>query len=95
MDRINKTVEVNGDLRQATEQIREIAKENKNVIVIISTGVFMQSAVEGQNFLDEMYNGEVNSNALDIRFVGKILDTKVYVDPTFSIMDSTIRIVEL
>ena len=95
MERLNKTVEVNGDLLSAIKEIRDIVKENKNTIVIMSTGVFLQTSYLDLKIFDEEYKGEVNNNALDIRFVGKIFDTKVYVDPTFSIMDDVIRIVEI
>ena len=98
MARLNETVIVkNDDLLSTIEKIDSIIKENENVIIIISTGVYTNLVVFRSDikFFDELYEREFNSNAMDLQYIGKRLGVKTYVDPCLSFMDNEIRIVEI
>ena len=97
MARLNETVIVkNDDLLSTIETIDSIIKENENVIIIISTGVYTNFVFRSDiKFFDELYEREFNSNAMDLQYIGKRLGVRMYIDPCLSFMDSEIRIVEI
>ena len=97
MARLNETVIVkNDDLLSTIETIDSIIKENENVIIIISTGVYTNLVFRSDiKFFDELYEREFNSNAMDLQCSGKRLGVRIYIDPCFSFMDSDLRIVEI
>jgi hypothetical protein len=73
MARLNETVIVkNDDLLSTIETIDSIIKENENVIIIISTGVYTNLVFRSDiKFFDELYEREFNSNAMDLQCIGK------------------------
>ena len=97
MARLNETIIVkNDDLLSTIEMIDNIIKENKNVIIIISTGVYANLVFRSDiKFFDELYEREFNTNAVDLQYIGKRLGVRIYIDPCLSFMDNEIRIVEI
>lgn len=97
MARLNETILVkNDDLLSTIKTMNSIIKENNNVIIIISTGVYANLVFRSDiKFFDELYKREFNSNAMDLQHIGKWMGVKIYVDPCLSFTDNEMRIVEI
>ena len=97
MARLNEIVIVkNDDLLSTIEMIDSIIKENNNVIIIISTGVYANLVLRSDiKFFDELYAREFNSNPMDLQCIGKKFGVRMYIDPCLSYEDNEMRIVEI